>query len=640
MLSVLAASLFLAAADAGVVTPTDNLVTLARTWEQVRLFHPYLYEQDIDWDQAWVRFAPKAESAKTADELNAVIADMLATLHDPVTRVRAVTTPGQARPGPMIELRGGVPIINVWSQAFDTASASGEGAPELARAFKGQPRVVFDLRGTADLWVSVDSLRAEELGPSKDALGPAQRQVVHHGYAHTAGGTAGDYRTVFEETLPMTVKKKAPSTRRYAFVIGPDDPLPTLALAMQRVGEAFIVSTAPTDDRVAVSSIDIELGGLQKATLRTRTLSPPRGFAVDLVVPSGKSPIDAAVALINGKKTVAPAPALTSRPPRVYVDSGYPETPYPSRELRQLAAVRVWMIARRFWAYPHLTSEDYDAVLAAFLPRLADAKDAADYALTLAQMTTHLPDGHTNLSGPVLARQLGQLSPPLEVRVIEGQLMVWTSLPQAMDAGVQRGDLLLEIDGASVAEREARLSKYVTASSPESLRAKLAWTLLNGDEGSRAKLKLKRADGSIKLAEVERNADWLEPLFAAAPGPHYRVLAGNIGFINLVELEPTEVDEAMKAVAGCRAIIFDDRGYPKGTAFTIGPMLDVKHPRGVAQFFEPLVEASSEANSQSRFFLQTLGPPQPPRFTGPTVMLIDDGQSGCRGSDHRVHETW
>lgn len=631
MLSVLAASLFLAA-DGGVATPADNLVSLARTWEQVRLFHPYLYEQDLDWDQAWVRFAPRAEAAKTPDELHAVIAEMLATLKDPVTRVRPVTTPGQARPGPLLERRGGVPVINVWTQAFDAARESREAMKQLADAFKGQPRVVFDLRGTADLWVSVDNLPFAEAGPSKDALAPAQRRVVHHGYAATAGMPAGAYNTVFEEILPVTVKKRAPSPRRYAFVIGPDDVLPTLALAMQRAGEAFIVSTAPTDDRVAVGSIDVALDAQTKVTLRTRTLSPPLGFAVDLVVPAGKSPIDAAVALVNGKQPVKPPPAITSRAPRVYVDPGYAETPYPSRELRQLAAVRVWMIARRFWAYPHLTTEDYDAVLATFLPRLADAKDEAEYALTLAQLTTHLPDGHTTLFSPVLRKQLGQTGPPLEVRVIEGQQMVSKVAPQAADAGVQRGDVLLEVDGVTVAAREAFLANYVTASHPEALRARLSFRVLAGDEGSVAKLKLKKPDGSLELVELERKQEWLEALYASKPGPHYRVLAGNIGFIDLSELEPSEVDEALKAVAGCRALIFDDRGYPKGTAFTIGPLLDVKHPRGVAQFFEPLVAASSEAETQSLYFLQTLGPSRPPVFKGPTVMLIDD-QAGSQ-SEH------
>ncbi len=623
MLSVLAATLLLASPDGG-VSAADNLVTLARAWEQVRLFHPFLYEREIDWDQAWIKAAPRAEAARTPEALHAVIAQMLATLKDPVTRLRPSALPNESKPGPMLEFKGTVPVVNVWTQEFADASESMESMKKLGDALENQPRVVFDLRGTSDLWVSLDDLHVPGFGPSKNAPAPGLRGLVHHGYAATGGSGSSGYSTVFEETLPVTVKKNAPSPRRYAFVINPDDTLPTIALAMQRVGEAFIVATAPTDDRVAVTSIDIELGGKMKATIRTRSLVPPRGFAVDLVIPAGKAPIDAAVALINGKQQVKAAPLLPATPPHHFLDATYAETPYPSRALRQLAGVRVWMIARRFWAYPHLTTEDYDAVLAGFLPRLAAATDEVDYSLILAELSTHLPDGHTGLFSKTLNKRLGEITAPLEVRVIEQQFLVWKVLPEAQKAGVQRGDLLLEIDGLPVAVREAFLRKYITASHPEALRSKLAWYLLSGDEGSRVKLKLKKADGSIKIVELERKAEGLDALFASAPPPHYRVLEGNLGYIDLSELELTEVDAAMQAVQGTRALIFDDRGYPKGTAFKLGPMLDVKHPRGLAQFFEPLVTASSDMTGQTLFFLQTLPPARSSVYSQPTVMLIDD----------------
>lgn len=624
MLSALVVALLFATPDPRIPTPADNLVTLARTWEQVRLFHPFIYEQELDWDQAWVKSAPKAEAAQTPEALHAVVAELLATLKDPVTRVRPSAPPTEPKPGPMLEHRGAVPVVNVWTEEFAAVRDSGESMKKLGDAVKGQVRIVFDLRGTADLWVTLDNLPIAELGPSKDALAPGLRGLVHHGYAATGGTGYAGYSTAFEETLPVTVKKAAPSPRRYAFVITPDDNLPTIALAMQRAGEAFIVATGPTDDRVAVTSMDVELGGKVKATIRTRSLVPPRGFAVDLVVPPGKSPIDAAVTLISGKQAVKPAPTITGSAARNFVDASYAETPYPSRELRQLAGVRVWMIARRFWAYPALTTEDFDALLAAFLPRLADAKDEEEYALTLAEFTTHMPDGHTTLFSKTLRKSLGEVGVGLEVRIIEKQCVAWKVPPEAEKAGVQRGDVVLEVDGQTEANREAFLSKYITASHPEALRAKLAWYLLSGDEGTRAKLKLKKADGSVKVVELERKREGREALRPAAPPSHFRLLEGNVGYIDLVELEAPEVDEAMKAVAGTRALIFDDRGYPKGTAFKIGPMLDVKHPPGVAQFFEPLVTASPDAASQAIFSLQTLGPAQTPVYTRPTVMLIDD----------------
>lgn len=624
MLGLLVATVLFATADGGVSPPADNLVCLARAWEQVRLFHPWLYEREVNWDQAWVTYAPRAEAAPTPEALRVVIAEMLATLGDPMTRVRASRPRGQARPGPLFEVRDGIPIINVWSQAFAAFSeAPSETVAALKAALAGQPRVVFDLRGTVDLFAAAEDLRLPGLGPSKDAPVPSLRIVVHHGYSGAPGGSTSGYSTAFEQALPTVIRKASPSLRRYAFVIDPDDRLSPLALAMQRAGEAFVVSTAPTDDRVAVGAMDVDLGHGLEATVRSSTLLPPRGFAVDLVVPSGKPALDAAVALIKGNAAVKPAPSLRGGEPRNVVDAAYAQSPYPSRELRQLAAVRVWMVARRFWAYPALTDENYDAVLASFLPRLAAAGDAEEYVLTLAEMSTHLPDGHTRLSSPTLFRRLGETGVGIQLRVIEKQLVVWKVLPEVAKAGIQRGDVLLRLDGQSVAAREAFLSKYITASSPEALRASLAWSVLMGDEGSRVRLQLAKADGSTKEVELTRSREGLEALFEAPPGPHVRVFPGNIGYIDLVQLETHEVDAALKAVEGTRALIIDIRGYPKGAAFVLGPLLDVKHPRGVAQFFEPLVTASPDAVGQTRFFLQTL-PPQAARYTQPTVALIDD----------------
>ena len=616
MLGLLAA-VVVASVDGG-VPAEDNLVTLARVWEQVRLFHPYLYERDVDWDQAWITFAPRAEAATSPEALQAVIGELLATLKDPVTRIRPVTPRGEAKPGPLFELKGNIPVVNAWSEAMGGGLMSPEMA-KLREAVKDQPRVVFDLRGTADLWTTVDQLRVPGLGPSKDVLSPARRVVVHHGYSTAAAGYTG-YSTVFEETLPNTIRKASPTPRRYAFVIDPNDVLPDLALAMQRAGEAFIVSTAPTDDRVAVSSIDVELGEGKKATIRTSSLAPPRGLSIDLVVPNGKSPIDAAIALVNGKQAVKPAPSLTASPAKNVTDRPWAEAAYPSRELRQLAGVRVWMIARRFWAYSHLTTENYDALLGSFLPRLANAKDEIEYALTVAEMTTHLPDGHTFLRSPTLRKRLGTVSPQIELRVIEKQFVAWSISPEGLAAGVKRGDVVLEIDDAPVATREAFLAKYTTASHPEALRARLAWLLLSGDEGTKAKVKFQLADGSTKVVELERKRE-VPPVETS---PVFQVLDGNLGYIDLVRLTGSEVEKAMSAVANTRALIFDMRGYPKGTAFTIGPMLDVRHPRGVAQFFEPRAIADASSTNGAQYFLQTLEPAKSVLYTKPTVMLIDE----------------
>ena len=59
-----------------------RLVGLAKVWGTVKYFHPYLAYRDIDWDKALVETIPKVNAAKSAQEYEAAINQMLAVLND------------------------------------------------------------------------------------------------------------------------------------------------------------------------------------------------------------------------------------------------------------------------------------------------------------------------------------------------------------------------------------------------------------------------------------------------------------------------------------------------------------------------------------------------------------------------------
>src|ERR1700728_4655184 len=62
------------------------------------------------------------------------------------------------------------------------------------------------------------------------------------------------------------------------------------------------------------------------------------------------------------------------------------------------------------------------------------------------------------------------------------------------------------------------------------------------------------------------------------------------------------------------------RGYPHGTAWAIGPRLNVRKAKAAAQFFEPFV---SPGESSFTFFEQPIGTTDKALYRGKTVMLID-----------------
>src|SRR5258706_8258234 len=67
----------------------DRLAHVAKIWGTIRWLHPYIFDTEVDWDEALVAALPKINSASTPDEYAAAVDRMLSTLHDPLTHVLA-----------------------------------------------------------------------------------------------------------------------------------------------------------------------------------------------------------------------------------------------------------------------------------------------------------------------------------------------------------------------------------------------------------------------------------------------------------------------------------------------------------------------------------------------------------------------
>ena len=104
-----------------------------------------------------------------------------------------------------------------------------------------------------------------------------------------------------------------------------------------------------------------------------------------------------------------------------------------------------------------------------------------------------------------------------------------------------------------------------------------------------------------------------------------RILPGGIGYVDLRRLERSEVDAMFEKVRDTRALIFDLRGYPRGTAWSIAPRLNVRGARYGATFRRPQIDGFSPYREDLHFgFSQPLPVSDQPKYTRPTVMLIDD----------------
>src|SRR6185436_13297692 len=102
--------------------------------------------------------------------------------------------------------------------------------------------------------------------------------------------------------------------------------------------------------------------------------------------------------------------------------------------------------------------------LAEFIPRMRQARDATEYALTVSELAVRIQDSHVTLASPVLDAYFGTHRPPVRVDLVEGLTVVTEVGPEVAATGLHVGDVVVSVDGEETAARRARLARYLPAS--------------------------------------------------------------------------------------------------------------------------------------------------------------------------------
>lgn len=608
----------------------ERLATLARVWAAVKYLHPAMLLTQIDWDGALIRAIPRVRAATTDDEFARAVGSMLAELSDPATRVGQSKPPSRsAAEVTLVRWTGDTLVISAgpYAEAKSGMALWGElsnMSKELAKA----RQVVIDVRHhtpNPEEQEVVAFVTSQLRGLSAEAVTGSASQYVHHsGYRPQQGGTSGGYfsalLTVPGETFAPPAGTTAPE--RVVFVTDADSTVPPLALALHAAGKAVLVSSAPLDDRALVSAKSFDLGGEWRAHVRLQQIGIE--IAADSVA---ADPLAEALAILEGPRETPgirrreAAPSIAE--PRWRPDADYMEMVYPDVAHRLLAAFRIWSVIHYFYPYKALIG-DWDAAFMEAIPHFIGAANEDEYAQAVLQLVARVEDGHSYAFGhPAVARILGTWRLPLEVRLVENEFVV-TRLHENSSAGadVRVGDVVVSVDGEPFGARVARLRKYVAASTDAARTNRVASVALMGPKDSAATLVLRGADRGTRSVKLPR----MQPAPARPVGESYRIMAGNVGYVDLRRLTVTEVDAMFDALKGTTAIVFDMRGYPNGTAWAIAARLNTKAAKVGAHFRRVQVSGVStfEEAASGFFFEQPLPAGSQPAYTGKTVVLIDD----------------
>ena len=308
----------------------------------------------------------------------------------------------------------------------------------------------------------------------------------------------------------------------------------------------------------------------------------------------------------------------------------YAEMEFPSAEYRLLALFRFWNVINYFFPYKNLTGSDWNEVLPRYIAKLEANKTALEYQMTVRELAAETRDSHVGVrNAKAYDDKIGLFTPPVILRYVENQTIVSKVLDA--QAPLKIGDMVLSIDGEPIEKRREFFTRLTAASTPQALMYNIHFHLLRGQKDSLAKLTVRGADGKTREVEIARTLSRQDPkIFDALlrGGEKVQILPGGAAYVDLERLTVAEVDKMFETIKSAPAVIFDMRGYPNGTAWSIAPRLTGKKSPIGALFSRPIIEATSFYDGVFQTtdftFPQTLPEWKGDIYNGKVVMLINE----------------
>ncbi|MEM7305098.1 MAG: S41 family peptidase [Planctomycetota bacterium] len=247
---------------------------------------------------------------------------------------------------------------------------------------------------------------------------------------------------------------------------------------------------------------------------------------------------------------------------------------------------KVWRVVRDEHFDPDLNGIDWEAVRRELRPAAERAHDVAELRAVIADMLSRLGQSHFTLvpkeqlpprDGDLEAASaevMGEAG--LDLRVRDGEVLVWRAWEPAAEAGVAPGWLVTSIDGLGPDELEHRGPR------PEAPDALRRWTTdaaqeaTYGPVGSTIELTLLDADGSDVELRLERTERDVLPHALGRGLPVFHLTGESwtverdglrLGVIRFnFWFEPTieEAEAALDTMADCDGIVLDQRGNGGG----------------------------------------------------------------------------
>lgn len=247
----------------------------------------------------------------------------------------------------------------------------------------------------------------------------------------------------------------------------------------------------------------------------------------------------------------------------------YKNLDWTNENLRLLTLFRYWNIVEYFFPYKYQTDTNWDEVLKQLTTKFLYSKTELDFHLAMLELIVSIDDSHAGLFTEVMSDFFGKYMMPAYFEVVEDKVVLTRYYNEtfAKKDDLKIGDVITKIDGQSLEEIFSNRAKYITGSNISRKRYNSYHAIFKGTTDS-VTIEYIR-DHQSKTKKVSR---YLYGDFDYKPKvstERYKILEGNIGYVNMEVLTIEEVPDVMETLKDTKSIIFDIRNYPKGTLYSI-----------------------------------------------------------------------
>jgi len=294
--------------------------------------------------------------------------------------------------------------------------------------------------------------------------------------------------------------------------------------------------------------------------------------------------------------------------------------------LRLLSLFRYWNMIEYFYPAKYQTDLDWDEVLNKMIPKFLNPKSETDFHLAMIELAASIDDSHVRLNTEKTYLYFGHYYLPVQYRLINGNAVITEyyndSLARMNDLKI--GDVITKADDKEIETIFQNNRKYIMGSNNARKKLNASYYILNGPTDS-LKLEILR-DGKTVIKSVKRYLyrDFNYEKKKIKEG--YKILEGNIGYINVSELENIGVPDIMKSLKDTKAIIFDTRQTSAASMYDFADYITWPK-KGFYKALEP------DLNYPGRFLwtdVSKVGNYKELLYKGKIVLLADEGcQSQC-----------